>query len=133
MRAKNAPPADLDDPRLRRLERFADLLDSRFRVPGTDFRFGVDGLVGLIPGIGDTVTAVGGFYIIHQAWELGVRRRTLARMAGNLLIDALFGAVPVLGDAFDLVWKSNLRNIRLATDDIRSQAARRRAARPRNG
>lgn len=128
MRPKKAPPADLDDPRLRRLERFADLLDSRFRVPGTDLRFGLDGLVGLIPGIGDTVTAIGGFFIIQQARALGVRRRTIARMVGNLMVDAVVGAVPVVGDAFDFAWKSNLRNIRLLHDDLASQSAQRQKA-----
>ncbi len=103
---------------LHRLSRLADLLDTRFRVPGTNWRFGFDGIVGLIPGIGDTASALVSLYIVAEAWRLGVRKRTIARMLGNVALDSLIGAVPVAGDLFDIIWKSNAKNIRLAERDL---------------
>lgn len=108
----------MPDHDLTRLRRLADLLDSRFQVPGTNWRFGLDGLVGLVPGIGDTASALVSLYIVAEAWRLGVRKRTITRMIGNVAIDSLIGAVPVAGDLFDFVWKSNARNLRLIERDL---------------
>ncbi len=83
------------------------------RVPGTNLRFGVDPIIGLIPGFGDAVGAILAGWILVEAIRLGVSRATLLRMAGNVACDALVGAVPVLGDAFDFVWKANLWNVAL--------------------
>lgn len=121
-------PADPGDVRVANLRRFAELLDAQFALPGTGFRFGLDGLIGLVPGVGDTLTACGSAYIVLRARTLGVRRRTLFRMVLNILIDLVIGAVPVLGDLFDFGWKANLRNIDLVQGDLGSQAAER--ARP---
>jgi hypothetical protein len=93
-------------------------MDARFRLPGTGWQFGLDGLVGLIPGIGDAATTLVSLYIVAQAWRLGVRKRTLARMIGNIVLDFLVGTMPVAGDLFDFVWKANLRNLRLARQDL---------------
>jgi hypothetical protein len=98
---------------LERLERLAYWLDDRFRVPGTRFRVGLDGLVGLVPGVGDVVTNALTAYIVYQAWRLGIPRRVLLRMLGNLGIDTLVGIVPVAGDLLDLGFKANRRNVRL--------------------
>jgi hypothetical protein len=100
------------------------LLDARFRVPGTTWRFGFDGLIGLAPGIGDAVTTLAALYIVAEAWRLGVPNRTLARMIGNVAIDAALGAVPVVGDVFDVVWKANRRNIALLERDLHKARAR---------
>jgi hypothetical protein len=106
----------LDD--LHRLKSLAHLLDTRFHVPGTNWRFGLDGLVGLIPGVGDAAGALVSLYIVAEAWRLGVRKRTIVRMLGNVALDSLFGAVPVAGDLFDFIWKANARNLRLAQRDL---------------
>jgi Domain of unknown function (DUF4112) len=95
------------------LERLADWMDTRFRVPGTQIRFGLDGLLGLVPGIGDGVLALPALYIIGRARGLGVPTHVQARMAGNVVLDLLIGAVPLAGDLFDVGFKANTRNVRL--------------------
>ena len=96
-----------------RLARLAGTLDAKFRVPGTRFRVGLDGLIGLIPGIGDTLAALPSAYMIVRGYQLGARRRTVGRMAVNTGIDYVIGSIPVVGDLFDLGFKGNLRNIDL--------------------
>src|SRR3954470_21466035 len=83
------------------LRRFAQLLDSAFVVPGTSYRVGLDPIVGLIPGIGDLLSPLFAIAVLWQARQLGVPRVVQLRMIGNVAIDALVGAVPVLGDLFD--------------------------------
>ncbi len=85
-------------------------LDSAFVIPGTRIRFGFDPLIGLIPGLGDAVTAIISCYILVIAWQLQVSRWTLTRMAFNIALDSLLGAVPFFGDVFDVFWKSNEKN-----------------------
>lgn len=99
--------------RLRELRQLAWLLDARFRIPGTGWRIGLDGLIGVIPGIGDGLPMLAGAWIIWRSAQLGVQQTTLLRMVGNLLIDAAAGSVPVLGDVFDVAFKANLRNLDL--------------------
>lgn len=98
-------------PDLARLERLARLLDDQFSVGG--FRFGLDGLVGLVPGIGDTLTGFASAYLIFEAWRIGAPRGVLARMLLNVLVDYVVGSIPVLGDLFDFGWKANRRNLAL--------------------
>lgn len=98
---------------LRRLDRFAHLSDEVFRVPGTRWRVGLDGVVGLVPGVGDAATALLALYPLIEAWRLGAPPKLLARMLANLGLDAAVGSVPVLGDLFDLRFKSNRRNVEL--------------------
>lgn len=95
------------------IRQLADWLDARFEIPGTKIRFGFDSIIGLVPGIGDLITTLLGAYIIVRARELGAPPILQARMIGNLVIDTLVGAFPVLGDVFDLLFKSHLRNVRL--------------------
>lgn len=95
------------------IRQLADWLDTRFRIPGTNLRFGFDSIIGLIPGVGDLVTTLLGAYIIVRARELGAPPLLQARMVLNLVIDAVVGAVPLLGDIFDFAFKSHLRNVRL--------------------
>jgi Domain of unknown function (DUF4112) len=106
---------------LERLERLAYWLDDRFRVPGTSFRIGLDGLVGLVPGVGDVVTNALTAYIVYEAWRLGIPKRVLLRMLANLGIDTLVGIVPVAGDLLDLGFKANRRNIRLLRRHLRER------------
>ena len=101
-------------------------MDAGIRVPGTNLRFGLDPILGLIPGVGDAAGAVLAGWILVEAIRLGASRATLIRIAGNLALDAVVGAVPVLGDIFDFAWKANLRNVALLE---RHLAAPERAAR----
>jgi uncharacterized protein DUF4112 len=103
---------------IRRLESIADLLDSRFRIPGTDIRFGLDALLGLIPGIGDGVSLLPALYLMMEAKKLGASKFLLTRMAMNVGIDWLVGSIPLLGDIFDVGFKANRRNIKLLRDTL---------------
>jgi hypothetical protein len=93
------------------LSRFATWLDAGIRVPGTQLRFGLDPIIGLIPGVGDAAGAVLAAWIFVEAVRMGASRATLTRIAVNIVVDAGIGAVPVLGDLFDFAWKANLRNV----------------------
>ena len=97
----------------RDIESLARWLDARFVIPGTNWRFGLDGVIGLVPVVGDGVTALLSAYIILRARELGAPRWLLARMGANWAIDSVLGAVPLVGDIFDVAFKSNLKNLRL--------------------
>ena len=94
----------LDDDRMRRVERLGLLLDSS--IPVGKYRIGLDPILGLIPGIGDAVGTVLSSYIVFEAAKLGVSKVTLARMILNITVDALIGAVPIVGDLSDFVFKS---------------------------
>jgi hypothetical protein len=96
---------------LARAEWLGRLLDDRFRIPGTGIRFGLDSILGLIPGIGDTLTFLLSLYPIYVAWRAEVPTGALARMVVNVLLDLGIGSVPVIGDLFDLFWKSNRKNL----------------------
>ncbi|HYT75545.1 MAG TPA: DUF4112 domain-containing protein [Vicinamibacterales bacterium] len=103
----------MSDEGLARLRRWARLFDSAFRIPGTQISFGIDPILGLIPGIGDLASPVLSLFIIWHAARLRVPRVVLVRMVLNALIDAGVGAIPVLGDAFDFAWKANDWNLSL--------------------
>jgi NAD/NADP transhydrogenase beta subunit len=99
------------------LDHLATLLDDIFRIPGTHIRFGLDPVIGLIPGLGDVITSLLSFLIIFAAWKRRLPGVTLARMVANVAIDTIVGAVPFAGDAFDVAWKSNRMNMRLLQRD----------------
>jgi hypothetical protein len=99
--------------RIARIDALATLLDTAFVLPGTAIRFGFDGLIGLFPIIGDTITTALSLFIVHEAYQLGAPGHIIARMLGNVALDGLFGAVPLVGDAFDVLWRANRRNARL--------------------
>ena len=104
--------------RIARLDALANLLDTAVLIPGTNIRFGVDALVGLVPGIGDTITTVLSLFIVHEAYQLGAPRHVIARMLGNVALDGVVGAVPIVGDAFDVLWRSNRRNMALLREHL---------------
>lgn len=99
------------------------------RIPGTELRFGIDPILGLIPGFGDAAGAVLAGWILVESYRMGASRATLLRMAGNVAIDAVVGAIPILGDLFDFVWKANLRNVALLERHLTAPALARRADR----
>ena len=105
----------LSDDRLRWLE---VMLDEAFVVPGTGIRFGLDGIIGLVPGFGDILAGILSLLIPLAAWIRGVPYVTLVRMLMNVSIGLLIGTIPVLGDAFDIFWKANRRNYLLLTRSI---------------
>lgn len=95
------------------LKEFAQLLDNKFTIPGTNIRFGVDPIVGLVPGAGDVLAGGISLYFLIQAALLKAKASVLSRMFINILLDVLIGSIPVLGEAFDVYWKANLRNARI--------------------
>lgn len=106
--------------RIARIDRLASLLDTRFVIPFTKFRFGADSLIGLAPGVGDAITTALALYIVYEAHRLGAPKTVLARMLGNVAIDGVVGIVPVAGDVFDLMFRANRRNVRILREHLES-------------
>jgi hypothetical protein len=98
---------------LSRLRSLSRVLDTAVGIPGTRYRFGLDAVVGLVPGVGDAIGAIFSLYIIFQAARMGVPKATLVRMIGNVGVDTIIGEIPLLGDLFDVGFKSNVRNLSL--------------------
>lgn len=119
MRHARSPPPLALSPRLKEgdplesLRALARVQDELLRIPGTRIRFGLDALAGLIPGLGDALTGTVSVYALFTATQMGAPPSVIARMAGNIALDLLFGTVPLLGDLFDIGWKANTRNVRL--------------------
>ena len=103
---------------LENLNRLAKTLDSRFRLPGTPIRFGLDTVVGLIPVIGDTLVAAPSAWIIWRGHRMGIGKRHIARMLANSAADYVIGLVPVIGDLFDVGFKANLRNVAILREQL---------------
>lgn len=104
--------------RLKRLDRLAKIMDAAFAIPGTNIRLGADAIAGLVPGVGDLVAKIASAYILYEAHRLGVPKHKLMRMGGNVLVDLVFGSVPVAGDIFDVFWRANLKNMRILRDHV---------------
>ena len=107
--AKRARPIEIEES----LDKLGWVLDDLIRIPGLNWRIGLDALVGLIPGIGDTATTVASLYVLGSAVRYRVPKITLLRMGLNLGIDYALGSLPLVGDVFDAWWKSNQKNIAL--------------------
>jgi hypothetical protein len=105
-----------DADRVMRLARLADLLDSRWRIPGTRIRFGLDGIASLVPVAGDTLTALWSAWMVIEARRMGAPTSLVARMVGNLALDWAVGSIPVVGTISDVAFKANRRNVKLLTD-----------------
>lgn len=103
--------------RLIRARTLARLMDSQFSFYG--FKFGLDGLVGLIPGFGDTATGLVSAYIVWQGYQIGIRGQSLYRMIVNVVLDVLVGYIPILGDMFDFAFKANDRNFKIIENFIK--------------
>ena len=100
------------------LDLLSHLLDDFIRIPGTPIRFGLDGIVGFIPGIGDILGGLASTILIVAAWSRGIPKVTLARMVANVAIETAVGSLPVVGNLFDIGWKANRRNYALLTGAI---------------
>lgn len=100
----------------------AQFMDDQFVIPGTKIRFGMDSLIGLLPGVGDAATAVAGIWLIIEGIRLGVPFWTLIRMLINLGVDVTVGSIPLLGDVFDVFWKSNRRNANLIEKHLQPES-----------
>jgi hypothetical protein len=103
------------------VERFAELMDGAFRVPGTGIRAGLDGVIGMVPVVGDLVSAFMATFVIYHAWKLRVRGRALAEMAGWVLLDMVVGQVPVAGDVADFFIRSNTKNVEILRRELALQ------------
>lgn len=123
------PPAhpEILAPRVRRaggifddenLDLLSHVLDDFIRIPGTSIRFGLDGIVGVVPGIGDVIGGIASCIIILAAWIRGVPYVTVARMVANIGIEVILGSVPIVGDMFDIAWRANRRNYALLTGSL---------------
>jgi Domain of unknown function (DUF4112) len=100
------------------LDLLSHVLDDFIRIPGTSIRFGLDGIVGFIPGIGDLIGGIASCIIIIAAWVRGVSYVTVLRMVANVGIEVLIGSIPVLGDMFDIAWRANRRNYALLVGSV---------------
>jgi hypothetical protein len=100
------------------LDLLSHVLDDWFRIPGTSIRFGIDGIVGLIPGVGDLLGGLASLIIVLAAWCRGVPAITVARMVANVAIEVFVGTIPFFGDAFDIAWKANRRNYKLLSASL---------------
>jgi hypothetical protein len=116
---KPSPPQN--EARLKRVRLLSRLLDEQFRIPGTTYRVGLDGLLGLIPGVGDAAGALLSVYILYEAIRLGASSIVLLRMIANIGIDTVGGAIPIVGDIFDMAWKANRKNAVLLHTYLASQ------------
>ncbi len=112
----------MDRNELLKLEQLADLMDNKFVIPGTDIRIGLDAIMGLVPGIGDTASLFVSGYIIHKAHKHGVHPILLSRMVWYVFIDWLIGLVPLAGDIFDVSFKANRRNVDLLKAHFKGSA-----------
>jgi len=120
-------PAPADAPRGflkdHHLEKYEVWLDSKFRIPGTSRTIGLDGIVGLIPGVGDVLTSGVSAIFVLDGWRSGIRKRAMLRMIANIGIDTVVGMIPLVGDLFDFAFKSNVKNLRI----LRAERERLRA------
>jgi C4-dicarboxylate transporter len=116
------PETQVTQRQIAQLETLAHWLDDVFRVPGTRLRFGLDGVIGLIPGVGDAATGALAAYLAVRAREMGLPMSVVLRMAANVGLDLAVGTIPVAGDVFDVAFKANRRNIELFKRELAKRA-----------
>lgn len=116
--ARNDNPDVISRETLIKLQHLSTLMDKAFVIPGTNIRFGLDSIVGLVPVIGDTLTVAVSGYIYTFARKAGVPRHKRLRMVWNIFIDWLIGLIPLLGDIFDVAFKANSKNVRIIMDHV---------------
>src|SRR5436309_1301594 len=111
--------------KIARLRRLAWTIDAIGRVPGTRFRFGLNSIIGLAPGAGDAALSLISLYIVCEAMRLGLPRAKILRMLANVGVEAALGALPLIGDLLDVVWKANLRNVDIVDEHFGMTPTRR--------
>jgi hypothetical protein len=116
-------------PQLDRLRALTRLLDDAIPIPGTKYRFGLDAIIGLVPGLGDAIGAIFSVFIVYHAARLGAPKTTLFRMMSNIGVDTIVGEIPLLGDLFDFGWKANRKNLILLEQHLNQPTAARRTSR----
>jgi hypothetical protein len=102
--------------RIEQLKTIAEWMDGRFLFPGTNIQFGLDAIIGLVPGVGDVVCGALSLWLIREAQRLGAPSWLIAKMVWNVGVEVTVGAVPVVGDLFDVAWKANRKNVKLLAD-----------------
>ena len=117
-------PAASAEETFERLDRLSKLLDTAILIPGTNIRFGLDAVIGLVPVVGDMITTAISSWLIYEAHRLGISRFALARMMGNVAIDGVVGAIPLFGDAFDVAFRANRRNMALLRRHLENESRR---------
>jgi hypothetical protein len=110
------------DQAVARLDALATLIDAAIIIPGTNIRMGLDGVIGLLPVVGDLISSMVSSYIVWEARQLGVPRWILARMMLNVAVDTAVGSVPIAGDVFDVMFRANLKNMALLKRHLERQA-----------
>ena len=116
----NSGKAAKTERQLQSLDRLAWLLDSSIRIPGTNRTIGLDGIIGLLPGVGDVISGVLSGYIVVKALLMGLPIFVIARMVMNIMLEGIVGVIPVVGDLFDFIFKANRRNVRLMQTYLQS-------------
>ncbi|ACM57513.1 DUF4112 domain-containing protein [Halorubrum lacusprofundi] len=111
-------PKSVDRAAVKRIQLVAYVLDEGIRVPGIGYRIGIDPVLGILPGAGDVLSGGVSLYIVVESARLGVSYTTLLRMIANISLDVAVGTIPIVGDAFDIVWKANKRNFKLVLEDL---------------
>ena len=124
-RVEILPPLRPEAEALSQLEWLVDLMDSRFHIPGTKIRLGLDALLGLVPGVGDGISAIVSAYIFQRLREYDLPWHLQARMVGNILMDLGLGAIPLVGDLFDVGFKANRANLSLAKKHLGKKSSSR--------
>ena len=119
---------EMEASQLAQLESLAKLMDAQFNIPLLPIPIGLDTIIGLIPGVGDTISLGVAGYIVAGAHRLDMPKTHLSRMGGNIFIDWLIGLVPVIGDLFDVGWRGNIRNVKIAREHLEDRWAKERAA-----
>ena len=117
----NDEQKELNEEKLLRLKRLSHNLDEAFTLPGTERKIGIDPIIGLIPGGGDLIGGALSIYIMHAGIRMGMPRSVIIRMFGNIALEFIIGCIPIIGDLFDAMWKSNQRNVKLIEDSIISE------------
>ena len=117
----NDEQKELNEEKLLRLKRLSHNLDEAFTIPGTERKIGIDPIIGLIPGGGDLIGGALSIYIMHAGIRMGMPRSVIIRMFGNIALEFIIGCIPIIGDLFDAMWKSNQRNVKLIEDSIMSE------------
>jgi hypothetical protein len=104
---------EIIEERVIRLKRLSERLDETFTIPGTDYKIGIESIIGVIPLIGDLIGGIISTYIMYSGIKIGVSPRIIAQMAANIAIDFTIGSIPIIGDLFDFIWKANKKNVEL--------------------